>query len=179
MIVTATQKNLPVTPRKMRFMVEAVKDLNPQEAVVKLGYLNHSAAPHLLKTIKQAIANATHNFKLQPDKLSFQEIIVNQASMRYAKRWRAAARGRAKPYTKRSTHLTVKLQTPQKATAPKSQKPQPADLKKRPPKPDLADLTKDKKKAPAPQKAPQPKTKPAAKQPETQSKLPDQKAKGE
>lgn len=179
MIIKATQKNLPVTPKKMRFLMEAVKDLDPQEAVVKLGYLNHSAAPHLQKTIKQAIANATHNFKLQPDKLKFKEILVNQASMRYAKRWRAAARGRAKPYAKRSTHLTVKLETPQKPATPQKQKPQETTIKQaRPPRPDLQDLTK-KKKTPAPQKTPKPQTKPAGKQPDTQTKLPDQKAKGE
>ncbi len=180
MIVIATQKNLPVTPKKMRFMVEAIKDLNPQEAVVKLGYLNHSAASHLQKTIKQAIANAAHNFKLQPNKLSFSEIIVNQASMRYSKRWRAAARGRAKPYAKRSSHLIVKLETPQKATMPKSQKPKETTIEQaKPPKPDLADLTRDKKTS-APKKTPQsPSTKPAARQPNKQTRLPDQKSKSE
>lgn len=179
MIVTATQKNIPVTPKKMRFLVNAIKDLDPQEAVVKLGYLNHSAAPHIQKTIKQAIANAVNNFKLQPDKLQFNQLSVNQASMRYAKRWRAAARGRAKPYTKRSSHLIVKLETPQKATTPKSQKPRQTTLKKQPPKPNLAELAKTKTKPSAGKKAPKVQPKPASKQPQTQTRLPDQKSKGE
>jgi large subunit ribosomal protein L22 len=109
MIVTATQHQITVTPRKMRMLAAAISGLKPQEAIDQLNYLNYSAATPLRKTIKQAVANATNNHKLSPDSLVIKEIVVNQGWT--FKRFRAAARGRGKPYTKRRSHLTVKLES--------------------------------------------------------------------
>lgn len=108
MIVVATQKQISVTPRKMKMLAVAVKTLKPQEAVKQLGFINYSAAKPLRKTIQQALANAVNNHKLNPNTLRIKEIIVNQGLT--LKRWRAGARGRGKPYTHRRSHLTVKLE---------------------------------------------------------------------
>lgn len=108
MIITATQRQISVTPRKMRKMATAIKNLKPQEAVNQLEYLNYSAAKPLSKVIKQAIANATNNHKINPDSLKIKEIVVNQGWT--LKRWHAGARGRGKPYTRRRSHVTIKLE---------------------------------------------------------------------
>ena len=118
MIITATQKQIPVTPRKMRMMVVAIKDLKPQEAIEQLNYLNYAAAEPLKKVIKQALANATNNHKINPDTLTFKEVVVNQGWT--LKKVRAGARGRGKPYTRRRSHVTVTLKTATPKTVTKA-----------------------------------------------------------
>lgn len=125
MIITATQRQISVTPRKMRMMATAIKNLKPQEAVNQLEYLNYSAAKPLSKVIKQAIANATNNHKINPDSLKIKEIVVNQGWT--LKRWHAGARGRGKPYTRRRSHVTVKLENASVST-PNASSPKKASI---------------------------------------------------
>lgn len=118
MIVEARSSQIATPPRKMRMLSHAIKNLSPQKAIEQLGYLNYSGSLELQKVIKQAVANATNNYKLSPDTLSIKEIIVTQGWM--LKRYQAAARGRGKPYTKRRSHVTIKLEskTPEVKTKP-------------------------------------------------------------
>ena len=132
MIITATQRQISVTPRKMRMMAAAIKNLKPQEAVKQLEYLNYSAAKPLGKVIKQAIANATNNHKINPDALKIKEIVVNQGWT--LKRWRAGARGRGKPYTRRRSHVTIKLEDTSVLKLTSSQSKQASDTTKKTPK---------------------------------------------
>jgi large subunit ribosomal protein L22 len=103
----------------MRLLVAAIKHKKPQLAVSELALLNYSAALPLQKVLKQAIANATNNHKLNPDTLTIKEILVNQGWT--LKRFRAGARGRGKPYTKRRSHVTVRLES----RLPNAQAPKP------------------------------------------------------
>lgn len=121
MIVTATHKNIGVTPRKMRMAVEAVKGLKPQEAVDQLAFFNKSSAQPLMKAIKQAIANAKNNHKLDPETLRFHQLIVSKGMT--MKRFHAGARGMARPFKRVRTHLVVQLISPE-AVAPKVVKKQ-------------------------------------------------------
>lgn len=132
MIITATQRQISVTPRKMRMMATAVKNLKPQEAVRQLEYLNYSAAKPLRKVINQAIANATNNHKISPDTLRIKEIVVNQGWT--LKRWHAGARGRGKPYTRRRSHVTIKLEDSSVSKSISSQSKKASDITKKTPK---------------------------------------------
>lgn len=130
MIVTATQKQISVTPRKMRMMAHAIKNLKPLKAIEELGYLNQSAAKPLRKVLQQAMANATNNHKLSPDLLSIKEVVIGQGWT--LKRWRPGARGRGKPYTRRRSHVTVKLEArePKIIATPKTALPEKTATKK-------------------------------------------------
>ena len=132
MIITATQRQISVTPRKMRMMATAVRNLKPQEAVKQLEYLNYSAAKPLSKVIKQAIANATNNHKISPDTLRIKEIVVNQGWT--LKRWHAGARGRGKPYTRRRSHVTIKLEDASASKSISSRPKKTSDITKKTPK---------------------------------------------
>ncbi len=121
MIITATQRQIPVTPRKMRMMAVAIKQMRPQEAIEQLGFLNNSAALPLQKVLKTATANAINNHKLNADNLTIKEIVVNQGWT--LKRWQAGARGRGKPYTRRRAHVTVKLESKAPVIAQKTAQP--------------------------------------------------------
>ena len=109
MIIEARSSQIAVTPRKLRMLIVAIRNLKPQVAIEQLSFMNFSAAEPLRKVLKQAVANATNNYKLSPDTLVIKEIIVNQGWT--LKRWQAAARGRGKAYTKRRAHVIVKLES--------------------------------------------------------------------
>ncbi len=93
----------------MRLVATAVKNLVPEEALDKLKFLNKRAAQPLAKVIKQALANATNNFKLKKESLKFKSIQIRKGST--YKRWRSVSRGRAHSIFKRTSHIRVILES--------------------------------------------------------------------
>jgi len=81
-----------------------------------LGYADKRAAEPLRKVIGSAIGNAI-NLKLDPENLIFKEIQINEGPR--LKRWRAGARGRAKPFKRRMSHIRVVLMTKPEAQSTK------------------------------------------------------------
>lgn len=109
MLVKAEQKYLRISPRKIRLIAEAIKDLPPQEALIKLNFIRKRGAAMLAKVIKQAIANAVKVKRAKEEDLHFKHILVGQGQI--LKRWRAAPRGRAARINKRSCHIKVVLES--------------------------------------------------------------------
>jgi len=106
MEIKATQKFFRMSPRKLRLIVPLIKKMSPAEAFEKLPYVNKRAAGSLRKVIGTAIANAKQE-GITEDKLTFKEIQIGEGPR--LKRWRAGARGRAKPYQKLMSHIRVVL----------------------------------------------------------------------
>jgi large subunit ribosomal protein L22 len=71
-------KNLKVSPRKLRLTVNAVKKMSPSEAVTRLKFTNSNSARLLAKCIEDAIASATHNYSLLSQTLKFTEFRVDE-----------------------------------------------------------------------------------------------------
>jgi len=107
MFIKAEQKYIRISPRKVRLVVQAIKNLSPREALDYLKFLNKKAAIPLAKTIKQAIANAVNNKELKEDGLAFAEIEVSPGAT--LKRWRPVSRGKAHSILKRTSHIKVIL----------------------------------------------------------------------
>ena len=105
MDITATAKNIRVSPQKVRLVVNQIKKMAPSEAVQILDYLPQKSSPLLKKVISSAIANAKNNYGIAEDVLKFKEIQVGKGPM--FKRYRAVARGRAHSILKRTSHVTV------------------------------------------------------------------------
>jgi large subunit ribosomal protein L22 len=104
----AIARHVRVTPRKMRLIAQQVNRNSVSDALTKLHFINKSAAPHMLKVVKSAVANATKNFGVDADNLRIKDIIVDQGpTLKYAKRFIARAMGRASKINKRSCHITV------------------------------------------------------------------------
>ncbi len=108
MEVKAEVKYIRTSPRKIRLVVGAIKELTPQKALEYLKFANKRAAKPLSKIIQSAIANAKNNFGLKPENLSFKEIQVGEGPT--LKRWRAVSRGRAHPIMKRTSHIKIILE---------------------------------------------------------------------
>ena len=104
----AIAKHVRVTPRKMRLVAQQIKKDTVSNAMTKLKFMNKAAAPHMLKVIKSAVANATKNFGVDADNLRLKEVIVDHGpTLKYAKRFIARAQGRASAIHKRSCHIKV------------------------------------------------------------------------
>jgi large subunit ribosomal protein L22 len=117
MIITATQKNTRQTARKIRYVADVVKKMSIEDAIKQLAIMERRASLVVLKTLRQAIANAINNHKLSIDELKIKNIVVDVAPT--YKRWRAVSRGRAHTILKRSCHIKVELKTIEKEKAVK------------------------------------------------------------
>lgn len=102
----ATGKYLRVSPRKLRLVVDSIKKLQPQQAILSLGALPHHAAGVLSDVIASALANAKQK-QIALENLQFKAIeVMGGPAM---KRWRAVSRGQAHAYKKRLSHIRVVL----------------------------------------------------------------------
>lgn len=125
MNITAQQKFIRVSPRKLRLLARSLAGLTPDKALDQLKFARHTGADVMAKTIKQAVANATNNHSLNQSQLAINQIEIGEGPT--YKRWRAVSRGRAHSIFKRTSHLTITLKslqptTPQSTpTASKSQ----------------------------------------------------------
>ena len=71
-------KNLKVSPRKLRLVVTAVKKLDPVTAINRLKFTNSNAARLLCKCLEDAVASAKHNYKLSAPTLYFTDFRVDE-----------------------------------------------------------------------------------------------------
>ncbi len=101
----AQAKWIRMSPRKLRRIINLVRGKATKEALILLKYLPHAAARQIEKVVKSAISNAVNNYKLNEAELFISEAFVDQGTT--LKRWRPRARGRAYPIAKRTSHVTV------------------------------------------------------------------------
>jgi large subunit ribosomal protein L22 len=108
MQVRAIAKYLPISPQKVRLIIDKVRGLGADEALVVLKFMPQKGAPLVSKLIQSAIANAEENFELNRQDLYVAEIHADEGPMR---KWRKfGARGRFKPWLRRASHIAVTLQ---------------------------------------------------------------------
>lgn len=105
--VRASAKYVPVSPQKVRLVLDLVRGKDVDEALSILEFTPKRAAKQVSKVIKSAIANAEENFGLVREDLYISEIHADDGPT--LKRGRAGARGRYKPIQKRTSHITVVL----------------------------------------------------------------------
>ncbi|MDA1079360.1 MAG: 50S ribosomal protein L22 [bacterium] len=120
MIIRVVQKNTRQTPRKIRFVADAVRSLSVEAALKQLAVVERRSALVMLKVFRQALANAQHNHNLSIDQLKIKSIQVNEGA-RY-KRFRAVSRGRAHSIVKLASHVILELEeVEKKAEEPKKE----------------------------------------------------------
>jgi large subunit ribosomal protein L22 len=106
--VRAVAKYVPMSPRKVRLVVDQVRGLAVDEALAILKFMPKAAAKPVAKVIESAIANAEENYGLAREDLYISQIFADGGPI--YKRWRAGARMRVKPILKRTSHITVVLE---------------------------------------------------------------------
>ena len=107
MEVKAHLKHLRISSRKVRLVVDLIREMEIEEAKIQLKFVNKKSAELLLKLLNSAIANAKNNFNLDEKNLYISKIVVNDG--RILKRWRARAMGRSARISKRTSNVTIVL----------------------------------------------------------------------
>jgi large subunit ribosomal protein L22 len=105
MEVMAVAKDIGISPRKVRLVIDLVRGKKIDEALALLKFAPTPTARAVAKVVKSAAANAENNFQLSPSDLKIVKIFADEA--RTLKRYRPGARGRVNPILKRSSHITV------------------------------------------------------------------------
>ncbi len=109
MEAVAKLKNCPMSPRKMRLVVDNIRGRNVDEALDILKFTKKEAATWLEKVILSAIANWEHKngMTLNADDydLFIKTAFVDGGTM--LKRFRPAPHGRAHRIRKRTNHVTI------------------------------------------------------------------------
>jgi large subunit ribosomal protein L22 len=105
--VRAVAKYIHMSPRKVRLVVDLVRNRGVAEALGMLRFLPKAAAKPVEKAIRSAAANAEESFGLSSSDLYVAKIMADEGPT--LKRGQAGPRGRYKPMLKRSTHITVVL----------------------------------------------------------------------
>jgi large subunit ribosomal protein L22 len=98
-----------VTPMKARRVVELIRDLPAQEALSVLKFAPQAASEPVAKVLASAIANAENNFSLDPQTLIVSRAYVDEGPT--LKRFRPRAQGRAYRIRKRTSHITVEVES--------------------------------------------------------------------
>ena len=107
MEVRAKVKQIRVSPRKMRLVVDLIRGMKATDALNQLNFINKRATVFAKKLLNSAIANAENNFELDKNNLFIKEIRVDEGTP--LKRWMPRARGRATQILKRSSHINIIL----------------------------------------------------------------------
>ena len=110
-VATAFAKASPVrvSPMKARRVVDLIRDMSAQDAVAMLKFAPQAAAEPVGKVLASAIANAEHNFSLDPATLIVSRAWVDEGPT--MKRFRPRAQGRAYRIRKRTSHITVEVES--------------------------------------------------------------------
>ena len=101
----AIAKNVRLTPRKARLVIDLVRGKSVKEALGILANVNRAASAPVSKVIKSAAANATNNFGMDEDALYIASIYANDGLR--MKRYIPRAKGSASGLVKRDCHITV------------------------------------------------------------------------
>ena len=101
----AIAKNIRISPRKVRLVVDLIRGKKVEDALSILRFTPQISNEPVSKVLKSAIANAEHNLEMSPDDLYVTKIYVDQGPT--LKRIMPRAQGRADRIRKRSSHITV------------------------------------------------------------------------
>jgi len=101
----AVARYIRISPRKVRLVVDMIRGKKVDEALAILQHTPNISREPVTKVLKSAIANAEHNYDMNPDDLYITKIYVDQGPT--LKRIKPRAHGRADRIRKRTSHITV------------------------------------------------------------------------
>lgn len=117
MQVTAQLRNLHMSPRKVRRVVNLVRGLPVVLAEAELSVRPERAAEPLRKLLQSAVANARHRTEASTEQMRIVSMVVNEG--RATRRFRPRSRGMAHPILRRTSHVSVVLDVLEAAGRPK------------------------------------------------------------
>ncbi len=113
MEIKASATYLRISPRKLRLLAKSLRGQTPQKALEKLQFYPQKGKEFLIKVIKQALANAKNNFKITKN-LKIKEIQVGDGPAFKRLDKSHGARFDRGIIKKRTAHLYLTLEAPEK-----------------------------------------------------------------
>ncbi len=105
--ILAKARFISISAQKVRLIVDLVRGKDVTEAITMLKFTPNGAAHPVSKLLASAVANGEENFGISRDDMYIYKIFADEAPTR---KWRKfGARGRFKPWLRRSSHITVIL----------------------------------------------------------------------
>jgi len=105
----AVAKYVRISPYKVRVVLDLIRNKSVNEAVAILENVSKAAADPIRKVVLSAAANAEHNLNMNPADLKVAACYADQGPT--LKRVRPVSKGRAYRILKRTSHITVVLDT--------------------------------------------------------------------
>lgn len=103
----AVAKHIPLSAQKVRLVVDMIRGKDVLEALDVLKFVQRNPATPVYKVVRSAMLNAEENFGISRGNLYVHKIFADEGPTR---KWRRfGARGRFKPWLRRSSHITVIL----------------------------------------------------------------------
>ena len=113
----AQARYVRVTPQKARRVVDLIRGKDATQASAVLQFAPQAASEPVAKVLASAIANAENNFSLDPETLVVSRAFVDEGPT--LKRFRPRAQGRAYRIRKRTSHITIEVESIALASAQK------------------------------------------------------------
>ncbi|WP_051111710.1 MULTISPECIES: 50S ribosomal protein L22 [Sciscionella] len=113
----ARARYVRTAPMKARRVVELIKGRNANEALSVLQFAPQAASGPVAKVLASAMANAENNLDLDPETLWICTAYVDEGPT--LKRFRPRAQGRAYRIRKRTSHITIEVESRKKAESKK------------------------------------------------------------
>jgi len=108
----ATQKYIRVSPQKARLVVDLIRGKSVGDALSTLTFTKKRVTEAVEKVLRSAIANAEEKAEhLDVDRLVVAEAYVGDGPR--LKRTRPAPMGRAYRYQRRTSHVTIVVESPE------------------------------------------------------------------
>ena len=105
MPVKAIAKGVRMSPRKVGVVAALVRGRTVADALIILDHTPRRSAKAVKSVVASAKANAEYNHNFKPDSLKITEISVTPGPR--FKRFIPAARGSARPFMRRTSHIRV------------------------------------------------------------------------
>jgi|TARA_B110000211_G_C13993029_1_gene514893 large subunit ribosomal protein L22 len=97
-----------ITQRKARFVADMIRGRNCNEVLDLLEFSPLRAATFYKRVVTSAMANASHDEQVNVNHLYICDVRADDGPMLQNRlRWRPGPQGRAMPWAKKTSHLTV------------------------------------------------------------------------
>lgn len=110
-------RRVRISPKKVNLVAYLIRGKKVTDALDILKFTPKKAASTLYKLVESASANAKNNFGQDADTLYVKEVVVTEGPT--YKRSLPISRGRTHPILKRTSHITVKVES--QTPAPKAE----------------------------------------------------------
>jgi large subunit ribosomal protein L22 len=109
----ARASRVNVTPMKARRVIDLIRNKPASDALAMLAFAPQAASAPVAKVLASAIANAENNFDLDPATLVVSRAYVDEGPT--LKRFQPRAQGRAFRINKRTSHITIEVESVERA----------------------------------------------------------------